>query len=62
MVVQGVRAPPRLSESPFVYCEIYEYCMTFEEPASPDKSFFFHRLSPLLLNACDIMNSCKFPI
>ena len=26
---------------PFVFCEIYEYCMTFEETASPDKSFFF---------------------
>ena len=40
----------RLSPSPFVFCEIYEYCMTFEERASPDngwhKSLFFQRLSP----------------
>ena len=27
--------PIRLSPSPFVFCEIYEYCMTFEETVSP---------------------------
>ena len=32
---------PRLSPvSPFVLCEIYVYCMTFEETASPDKIVF----------------------
>ena len=30
----------RLSPSPFVFCEIYEYCMTFEETVSPDKRTF----------------------
>ena len=27
----------RVSPSPLVFCEIYEYCMTFEETVSPDK-------------------------
>ena len=39
-------ASHRLSPSPFVFCEIYEYCMTFEETVSPDKSLFLQRLSP----------------
>ena len=30
----------RLSPSPFVFCEICGYCMTFEETASPDKRNF----------------------
>ena len=32
----------RLSSSPFVFCEIYGYCMTFEETASP-KGLFSHQ-------------------
>ena len=36
----------RLSPSPFVCCEIYEYCMTFEETVSPDKSCFFRDYPP----------------
>ena len=31
----------RLSPGPFVFCVIYEYCMTFGETASPDKNLFF---------------------
>ena len=34
------RDTSRLSPSPFVFCEIYEYCMTFEETVSPDKRTF----------------------
>ena len=30
-----------VSASPFVFCVIFGYCMTFEETASPDKSLFF---------------------
>ena len=33
----------RLSPSPFVFCEIYEYCMTFEETVSP---VFSETISP----------------
>ena len=50
----------RLSPSPFVFCVIYGYCMTFGETTSPDKSFVFSEtISPILQIACGIMNSCK---
>ena len=35
MLVDRNPFQPRLSTSPFVFCEIYGYCMTFEETASP---------------------------
>ena len=31
---------------PFVFCEIYGYCMTFEETASTDKCFVFAEAIP----------------
>ena len=43
----------RLSPSPFVFCEIYEYCMTFEETVSPDKRL---SLSPFVF--CEIYEYC----
>ena len=35
-----LRDSVRLSPSPFVFCVIYGYCMTFGETRSPDKRTF----------------------